>query len=74
MADDFKEIKQVNETLTMHMGPNFILVNISVDYMDGLDSQRVEESISRLNRQIKEQFPRVKRVFVEAQALSDRQS
>ncbi|MDR8390964.1 cation diffusion facilitator family transporter [Aliifodinibius sp. S!AR15-10] len=74
MADDFKEIKRVNETLTMHMGPNFILVNISVDYMDGLDSQRVEESISRLNRQIKEQFPRVKRVFVEAQALSDRQT
>ena len=29
IASSYKEIKQVNEVLTMHMGPDFILVNIS---------------------------------------------
>ncbi|MDZ7693473.1 MAG: cation diffusion facilitator family transporter [Balneolaceae bacterium] len=67
IANTFEEIAAINETLTMHMGPNFILVNISVDYRDNISSQEVENSISRLNKEIKENFPRVKRIFVEAE-------
>lgn len=71
IAEKFDEIISVNETLTMHMGPHYILVNISVDYRDDIESQVVEASITRLNREIKEQFPRVKRIFVEAQGRND---
>ncbi len=66
VAEKHEGISEVHEILTMHMGPNFILVNISVDYRDDIDSQTVEQSISELNRGIKDQFPRVKRIFVEA--------
>jgi hypothetical protein len=34
IAGSWKEIRHVNEVLTMHMGPDFILVNISVDFVD----------------------------------------
>lgn len=27
-------VERVNEVLTMHMGPNFILDNLSVDFID----------------------------------------
>jgi divalent metal cation (Fe/Co/Zn/Cd) transporter len=34
IARSSKQIKKVNEVLTMHMGPDFILVDISVDFVD----------------------------------------
>ena len=60
-------ILHVNEILTMHMGPDFILVNVSVDFADGVPSQDIELSIAALDREIKRQHPRVKRIFVEAE-------
>ena len=60
-------IVSLNELLTMHMGPTDILVNLSLDFSDALDSVEVEAAISDFETQIKQQFPNVKRVFIEAQ-------
>ena len=61
-------VRHVNEVLTMHMGPEFILVNISVDFADSTRADDVEETIAHIDHQIKTSFPDVKRVFVEAEA------
>jgi len=61
-------VEHVNEVLTMHMGPEYILANLSVEFADGLPSEKMEETIAGLDRSIKEAFPLVKRVFVEAEA------
>ena len=68
LAKSFKEIEYVNEVLTMHMGPSFILVNLSVDFNDHISAKEVEDSIALLDKTIKEKFPRVKRIFVEAES------
>lgn len=60
-------IVRVNEALTLHMGPNYILVTISVDFKDSLETSIIENDISQLTSKIKEQYPRVKRVFIEAE-------
>jgi hypothetical protein len=52
----------------MHMGPEFILVNLSVDFQDGVASEVVEECVAQLDVRIKAKHPFVKRVFVEAEA------
>jgi cation diffusion facilitator family transporter len=61
-------VDHVNEVLTMHMGPDFILVNISIDFRDDIPAGDLEIMISRLDQQIKDAFPRVKRIFVEAES------
>jgi cation diffusion facilitator family transporter len=61
-------VRHVNEVLTMHMGPEFILVNISVDFADSLRVGEVEETAAHMDHQIKTHFPNVKRVFIEAEA------
>ena len=61
-------IEHVNEVLTMHMGPEFILVNISVDFSDDIRAGEIEETVARMDHEIKTDFPNVKRVFVEAEA------
>jgi len=59
----------VNELLTMHMGPRDILVNVSLDFADNLKAAEVENAITLFETQIKNRFPDVKRVFIEAQSL-----
>ena len=72
LAQQRESIEQVNEVLTMHMGPDFILVNLSVNFRDSITAGDLETEIATLDRAIKEADPRVKRVFVEAEAGRDR--
>ena len=65
-------IQHVNEILTMHMGPEYILVNISVDFKDDIPAGRIEQTIMELDRKIKSAFPEVKRVFIEAEPRKTR--
>ena len=68
IAKSYSKIKHVNEVLTLHMGPEFILLNLSVDFADTLSAGDIEDTISRLDRHIKQTYPKIKRVFVEAEA------
>ncbi|MBL4811956.1 MAG: cation diffusion facilitator family transporter [Rhodobacteraceae bacterium] len=65
-ADD-KRIKHTNEVLTMHLGPDEILLNASFDFIDGLPAEDVEAAISEFESKIKQQYPAIRRVFIEAQ-------
>jgi divalent metal cation (Fe/Co/Zn/Cd) transporter len=49
------------------MGPDYILVNISVDFADSTVAEEIEKAIDKLDLEIKQQFPNVKRVFIEAE-------
>jgi len=60
-------IETVNEVLTMHMGPNFILANISVDFKNSLSADDVEECIVVIDQAIKNKHPFVQRIFIEAE-------
>ncbi len=67
IASSYKDIKQVNEVLTMHMGPDFILVNISVDFMDPILATAVEVTVAGLDKAIKQAYPKVQRIFIEVE-------
>lgn len=61
-------IKSINEVLTMHLGPSDVLVNLSLDFTDGLSADDVEGTVSELERAIKTAYPQVTRIFIEAQS------
>lgn len=60
-------VEQVNEVLTMHMGPEFVLVTLSVQFRDAETTESLEQAIARIDADIKKSWPEVKRVFVEAE-------
>ena len=60
-------VEHVNEVLTMHMGPDYILANVSVDFADHCNATEIEDVISGFDTHIKSQFPQVKRIFIEAE-------
>lgn len=56
-----------NEALTMHFGPQDVLVALSLDFEDERTAAEVEAAVTRIERRIKAAHPEVTRVFVEAQ-------
>lgn len=68
IAAAHKEVLNVNEVLTLHMGPDFILVNISLEFTDECTADEIEITIEKIDKEIKSNYSEVKRVFVEAEA------
>lgn len=68
IAASYPGIEHVNEVLTLHMGPGFILVNISIDFIDQVSAAEVEQTIAAIDIEIKEKNSLVKRVFIEAES------
>lgn len=64
--------EHVNEVLTMHMGPDFVLANISIDFHDELSSDEIEMSVAEMDQLIKNKYPQIKRIFIEAEKRRNR--
>jgi len=62
-------VERVNELLTMHFGPQDVLVALSLDFTNTLRATGVEATVSAIERAIKASHPQVTRVFVEAQSF-----
>jgi cation diffusion facilitator family transporter len=63
-------VERINQALTMHFGPNEVLVALSLDFQDSLSAQEVERTVTRIERAIKQEFPHVRRIFIEAQSFA----
>ena len=70
-ATAHSEIDNVNEIATLHMGPNFIVVNMSLDFADSLNSRQLESLVTTLSNEIKAIDPSIKRVFIEAESRAN---
>lgn len=67
IAESFDEVEKVNELLTMHIGPEYILVNLSIRFKRRQLTREIETVIQELDAVIKAKHESVKRVFVEAE-------
>ena len=64
------EVLHVNEVLTLHMGPDFILLNLGVEFTDEARAPDLEEAVRHIEGNIKDAYPEVKRIFIEAEDRS----
>jgi cation diffusion facilitator family transporter len=69
LAEEEPGVVRVNELLTMHFGPQDVLVALSLDFENAQPASSVESTVSRLERRIKSAYPEVTRVFIEAQSF-----
>ncbi|OFV84378.1 MAG: cation transporter [Acidobacteria bacterium RBG_16_64_8] len=54
--------------LTMHLGPDDVLLNIEVRFVPGLPAEEIHAAVGRIEELIRGPFPEVKRIFVEVAA------
>ena len=71
LLDGNDSVSAVNEVATLHMGPEFIVVTVSIDVNDALAGGQIERTVTRLTRQIKATDPRIQRVFIETERSED---
>ena len=65
-------IQEVVRGLTLHMGPEEIVLNLEVKFDPDLDAEAVEQAVDRLERGVREEHAEVKYIFVEAESLGAR--
>lgn len=68
IAQASREVRHVNEVLTMHMGPDHVLVNVSVDFDSTVSAADIEIAVAQIDTRIKQAYPMAKRIFIEGEA------
>ncbi len=69
LTDSDPDVARVGDVLTMHLGPDEVLLNLAVEFRDGISTDGLRESITRVERAIRDKHPEVKRIFMEASSL-----
>lgn len=62
-------VRTLNRLLTMHLGPDEILLTVEVAFAPGLEARELTATIDRLEREIREALPAVRQIFIESSAL-----
>lgn len=71
IADGDPSVVEVRNALTMHFGPQEVLLTLDIRFQRELTSAGIAEAIDRLEMKIRERHPEVKRIFIEAKSLSE---
>lgn len=65
-------IDQVGPPLTSYLGPADVILALDVEFAHHLTAEEIERAIDNLQVAIRAKYPEMKRIFVEAKALSNR--
>ncbi len=61
----FEEVTGVLRLLTMHLGPDAVLVNTEIHVIDGLYTDQIEDLLERITQRMREEMPEVAQTFIE---------
>jgi len=64
--------QRITNPLLHRLVGTFILANISFDFDNAISAQQVESDIAAITRSIKQAYPQIKRVFIEAESRGNR--
>jgi cation diffusion facilitator family transporter len=67
------KVRDVGRVLSMYVGPDDVLVTMDLDFDDGTVAADAATAIAAVERQVRERYPMIKRLFVEAGAAPAQQ-
>ena len=62
-------VRDVGRVLSMYVGPDDVLVTMDLDFDDGTAAADAAVAIAAVERQVRERYPMIKRLFIEAGAV-----
>jgi divalent metal cation (Fe/Co/Zn/Cd) transporter len=69
IAQRDESVTRINHPLTMHLGPQEILLNLEVEFRPEMTMPQIAAAIDRLETQIRNKHTDVIRIFIEAKSL-----
>jgi len=70
IAADDEAVEASGAPLTMHLGPDDVLLNLDIRFRRGLTLEEVESAVRRLEEKIRSLYPEIRRIFIEAGSLA----
>jgi divalent metal cation (Fe/Co/Zn/Cd) transporter len=61
----------VRQLLSLHLGPDSVLLALKVSFAPGLDLPQLESAINELEERIRRELPQMKKIFVEPDSQYD---
>ena len=68
-AGDDPVVTGVGAVLTMHLGPEEVLLNLEVEFKPGTTAEEIHDAIHRIEEHITADHPEVKRIYIEVESL-----
>jgi len=69
MALGQPKVRDVGRILSMYIGPDDVLVTVDLDFDDGTAAVDAAAAIAAVELQVRERYPMIKRLFIEAGAV-----
>jgi cation diffusion facilitator family transporter len=71
LAEQDEAVSEVKKALTMHFGPQEVLLTLDIRFKKHLRTPQIAEAINRLEKVIREKHPEIKHIFIEAKSLKE---
>jgi len=72
LANAIPAVVEVKPPLTMHLGPDEVLLNLEIDFRPDATAAQITAAIERLEHDVRERHPEIGRIFIEAKSLKVR--
>jgi cation diffusion facilitator family transporter len=72
IARSYPDIERVLAPLTMHFGPDEVLLNMEVQFRAGVPASELMEAIERLEADVRNRYPQIRHIYIEAASLKER--
>ena len=70
LAQKDPAVERVMPPLTMHFGPQEVLLNLDIKFSPGLSAEEIEAAVDRMEAAIRKRHPEIKRIFIEAESIT----
>jgi cation diffusion facilitator family transporter len=74
IARENGRVADVERMMTLHMGPNTLVLNMDLSFDESLDAEAVAAAIDRIEKKIREEHPEVRFIFIEAESITGRRA
>ncbi len=73
IAQDDPGVKRVQRLLTMHFGPDQVLLNMDLEFSADISVSDLPRVIKRVEENIRREFPEIQRIFIEVEPFTRKQ-
>jgi cation diffusion facilitator family transporter len=63
------QVRRIGRLLTMHLGPQEVLLNLELEFERGLSANDAARVVERIDKAIRARHPEIRHIFIESQSL-----